>query len=228
MKIVVIEPDEASGEYFLSKLSTADNLNLRRCMANIAPRVLKNKINESDQVTKDFQDAILDCRVSNEDAAVIACNTLQLWLPKIDSGGVKIITTFEAVDWKIKKTGLSPVWLGTWPLVREINSKKKYKTLVSLGRSDLQDLLQELIWRTKAVEGSDISGAGDIEGVRSVETLKVKSTVLFESFEEIGVNLVVLGCTELPLLIDKYLQGSLPKGITLWDPAELIAEMLKV
>lgn len=227
MKIAIIEPDLASGEYFLNVVNRGENIQVRRCLVNIAPRVLGNKLNHDQRVTEDFQKAVDDCLIGGENAMVVACNTLQLWLPKISTKGVKVITTFDAVDWKMNRTKLVPLWLGTWLLVEEITRINKYITLLSENREDLQNKLQEIIWRVKAVEGSDVSGAGIMEEIDSVDRLVSVASLFFESLKESEIKVIVLGCTELPLLVKKYIAGFDFGDIVLWDPAELILEMLE-
>ncbi len=227
MKVAIIEPDLSSGEYFLNVLNSGKDVFVRRCLVNIAPRVISNKINPDEQVAKDFQNAVDDCLVGGENAMVVACNTLQLWLPKIDTKGIKVLTTFDAVDWKIEQTGLKPMWLGTWPLVEEIAKLGKYVNLLTENREDLQNTLQEIIWRVKAVEGSDVSGAGLIEMIDSSEELKIVSLKFFEEIKKMGIEVIVLGCTELPLLLKKYLDGFDFGEMVVWDPAELILEKLE-
>jgi len=199
MKIAIIEPDLASGEYFLNVINRGKGIQVRRCLVNIAPRVLNNKLNHDQQVTEDFQKAVDDCLIGGENAMVVACNTLQLWLPKIDTKGVKLITTFDAVDWEKNRKNLIPLWLGTRPLVEEITRISKYPTLLSENREDLQNKLQEIVWRVKAVEGSDVSGAGKIEEIDSTDKLVSVACSFFESLKELEAKVVVLGCTELPL-----------------------------
>ncbi len=225
MRISVVEPDLASGDLFASELNKGGH-HIRRCVANIVPRVLGDKLNPSDQVTLDFQGVIDSCAAINADTMVIACNTLQLWLPKVDTRGLKVLTTFEVVDMYIEKTKTDPLWLGTWPLVREIDRIKKFKTLASIGGTDMQDLLQELIWRTKAVEGSDVSGAENIDHIFSKEILIEKAKRFFDNLKNTKPESVVLGCTELPILVEKYLEGYDFGELILINPAKLMAEKL--
>lgn len=227
MKIAVIEPDVPSGEKFVSELLKG-GFEVKRCAANIAPRVLGDKMNTNPEVEKDFQGIIDSCAIGSEtDTMVIACNTLQLWLPKVDSHGLKVMTTFEAVDWYVKESGANPVWLGTWPLVREITERKKYKTLVSEDRTDLQDLVQEMIWRIKGVEGSDVDGATMVEDVRDKEIMVQKGKKLFDEIKKMNLDSVVLGCTELPILVEKYLSGYDFGELELIDPAKIMVKMIR-
>lgn len=221
-----MEPDVASGDLFTSELVGGGH-QVKRCIANIVPRVLGDKINPSDQVSKDLQEVIDSCAAIKADTMVIACNTLQLWLPRVNTRGLKVLTTFEVVDNYIKETKTNPIWLGTWPLVREIDKTRRYKTLSSMGETDLQNLVQELIWRVKGVEGSDISGAGEIELIKDEKKMVERGTSLFDCLKVIKCDGVVLGCTELPILVDKYLKDYDFGELILINPAKLMAENLK-
>ena len=140
IKVYVIAPDIYSGEAF-NKVLNKKGIDTEFHFHKIAPRVLENKITTKMDVVSDMN-AIFKTFDDKTKSIVIACNTLQLWLDKIDKKykeNIKVYTTFEACEWKFKNNKHKPIWLGTTPLVRET---KKFPTLASLNDETTQELVQ--------------------------------------------------------------------------------------
>lgn len=228
IKVYVIAPDIYSGDAF-NKVLNKQGIDTEFHFHKIAPRVFENKITTKMDVVNDMN-AIFKTFNDKTKSVVIACNTLQLWLDKIDKKyqeNVKVYTTFEACEWKFKMNKHKPVWLGTTPLVRET---KKFPTLVSLNDETTQELVQELIWRIKMYGDDDIQTAPervkhDASLSKSYQKTKINKLKLeiISSLKLHGVSSVITGCTELPLVFDKENDS----GINFYDPAKILAEYIK-
>jgi len=205
-EVWVIAPDKPSGDAFNKVLN---DLGIKTVIdyPKIAPRVIGDQMNSDPQVQNDLAQAIKKAYDSGLTDLVIACNTLQLWLDKalnlIPEIKIKVWTTFEAVE----ETYPNCWWLGTKVLCKEI--KGKFKIL----DENLQDLTQEIIWRTKAVYGADVTTAlKNIEKIDDKKLLGIKVKELKSNL--IDKKNVVLGCTELPMVME---------GI---NPAEIVGEII--
>lgn len=226
VKVYVIIPDKTSGDYF-AKVMQAKNIQTEYEYHKIHPRVFDNKIITLNDVPKDLNN-IFKTFTDRTRAVVIACNTLQLWLPEIKEEykkHVKIYTTFEACDWKFAKEKHKPVWIGTTPLV---TVTKNFPTLISLGKSETQDLVQELIWRLKMLYGDDYQTASEIVKKNKdnipLQKLKIKiiKSEIIKTLKNLKVKKVIAGCTELPMLFK-----SIEEGIEFIDPAEVLSDYIK-
>ena len=94
-----------------------------------------------------------------------------------------------------------------------------------MGLNNIQDLVQEIIWRVKAVTSSDITTApAEIRDISSREILKEKINILADELLQHNIKTVILACTELPIAINGYLDKSKKDIIEFIDPASLIAE----
>lgn len=223
--VSVLAPDQASGEDFLATLKKFETNEIKYELykAQIAPRVVGNKINKDKKVVDDLVREIDKLSKMNYEVILIACNTLQLWKevafsirPDLDDKTC-VITTFDAVANCFEKNE-DVVWLGTSVLSKsQLIRDKKFKTMEMVYRKESQDLVQEIIWRTKAVYGSDISTANKFERFNSEDVLKSKFLKLIEIIED-SDNTFVLGCTEIPILFKKYSQF-IPKNLKTVDPA---------
>ena len=162
-------------------------------------------------------------------SVVIACNTLQLWIDKIDDKykkNIKIYTTFEASSWFFKKNKNKPLWLGTTPLVEQV---KEFPTLLTFREEEAQNKVQELIWRIKMFYGDDITTAFDyVKKDMSLSKKKqkqkifdLKKTIIFV-IKKLRINKVILGCTELPIIFKP-----IENHIKFFDPAEILVDYIK-
>lgn len=228
IKVYVIAPDIYSGDAF-NKVLNKQGIDTEFHFHKIAPRVIENKITTSANVVNDMN-SIFKTFSDKTKSIVIACNTLQLWLGKIDKRyqeNVKVYTTFEACEWKFKNSKDKPVWLGTTPLVRET---KKFPTLISLNDEITQELVQELIWRIKMYGDDDIQTApyrvkSDSKLSKSYQKIKInkiKQEILI-ALKSHKIKSVITGCTELPLIFNKEKED----GISFFDPAKILSEYIK-
>jgi len=160
----------------------------------------------------------------------ISCNTLQLWVPRAIKmlgkhihQSLTIITTFEEGLHAFPKRSTRPVWLGTTVTVREI-ARSSFPTLLSLKHPQLQHLTQEIIWRTKAISGSDISTAWKINKIYNKDILIQKVNDLFHGLRKNQITSVILGCTELPVVTKMISQGL--DDFIMYDPSEYVAQAI--
>lgn len=226
-KIFLLAPDRGSGYAFEKKMKTK-NINPVLHFYTIPPRVLGQEINKSKKVTTSFEKA-LEKSFTFSLPVVIACNTLQFWLSKINKKFLrhgKVITTFKACKVKFKNQIKRPIWLGTTPTSILI---KSFPSLYKLGLNDLQSKVQELIWRIKMSNGDDISSAPlvvkkdvkkNITQKRKIQNLKKE---IISELKENKIDKVILGCTELPLVF----KSKKAYGIRFYDPAEILANYIK-
>jgi L-asparaginase/Glu-tRNA(Gln) amidotransferase subunit D len=228
VKLYVIVPDIASGVAFNEVLNN-NGISTEWKYYKIAPRVINNGISKSKEVAADLN-KVFSTFKNKTQSVVIACNTLQLWLPKVKEKykkNIKIYTTFEACEWKFAKEKKKPIWLGTSPLVRETS---KFPTFLSIGQIEAQNIVQEIIWRVKMMEGDDFATAPiEIRNDSSLSKSEQKKKIdllrdsVLDSLKRAGVKHAILGCTELPMVFTKKKMN----GIELVDPADVTAQYIK-
>jgi hypothetical protein len=164
---------------------------------------------------------------------VIACNTLQSWLPKDIvllpkkvQEDVRIFTTFTALKQKFPNPQNRPVWLGTTVICREM-PENDFQTLLSMNLPELQNIVQEIIWRVKGVTGADISTAsGIIKEIQNPKILKETVSLFLRKVKDRSLKQVIMGWTELPIAFREFCTEEGKSSLTLIDPAEVLADIL--
>lgn len=227
----MIAPDRPSGEAF-GEVLAKNGIEIEIMYADIEPRVIGNKMNPSPKVQADLAKAIQTGYDRGFRRMAIACNTLQLWLiealeltPSEVGREIRVMTTFEAVGkmWADEKD--RPVWLGTSVTVNAITH---FPTLLTYNLGELQDLTQEIVWRTKGVTGADTGTAPKtLERIDDPEVLRQKMKLLLGGLKEVGVKTAILGCTELPIAVERYADGEDREGLALINPAQAVADAVK-
>lgn len=225
----VIAPDKPSGDAFNTALRDC-GIDTQIEYADIEPRVIGDRINENPKVQKDLAWAIVEGSRKGFQTMVIACNTLQLWidralslLPREIVQQVNVLTTFDALRRQFPNPKTRPLWLGTTVTVRAITD---FPTLLSLGKPEIQDVVQRIVWRTKGVTGADTrTVSADIVDIESPQKLREDVSWLTNRLREYGMKEVVLGCTELPIAFGYVSEGE-RSGLNLIDPAVAVAEMV--
>lgn len=217
----IIAPDRGSGKAF-AKVITGYLSNVHVEYVAIPPRVIGDRINTDPSVGIALGKVLKEVEGKGFSEVVIACNTLQLWLEEVVKPlGVMIHTTLESMELLYPVMDQRPVWLGTTVFAGKIAN---FPTLVSLGKPEMQRLTQEIIWRVKAVYGDDVSTAfDDLVEIASKTVLTEKLNELLVNLEKSGISKVILGCTELPLGVDKFLAKDWKNKITMIDPAHQLA-----
>lgn len=122
--------------------------------------------------------------------------------------------------------------LGTMPLSEILAETEEIPTPANFEgqkREDLLELVQQIIWRVKAVQGSDTITAPIYNPPNDdKETLKERVLELDAYLRKLGVEQVMMGCTELPdafnILVEEL---GLELPYELVDPATLVAEEIK-
>lgn len=227
MKVQIVAPDSFSGDAF-NKVIKDGGFETIYNVYSIPPRVIEDKISTSPDIVNKLNEIFSGLNTSHK-IVVIACNTLQLWIDKIDPKYrdiFKIITTFESSWDKFRNYPVKPLWLGTTPLVRNTS---KFPTLLTYNKPLIQDLVQELIWRVKMYGNNDISTAQenvkkDINLSKAEQKIIINKTKekIIKSLAELGVKDVILGCTELPIVFNNKTES----GIKFYDPAEVLSEYI--
>ncbi len=228
--VYLIAPDSASEASFINEF-IKQNIPFIIDNTKIAPRVIKEHKNPSDEVAINLASCLLNAYLKEFRYVAIACNTLQSWIPQAVSmlgnrinKSIRIISTFEESKREFSDRKKRPVWLGTTVTQREIK-KKDFDTLLSLKHSTLQHQLQEIIWRTKAVSGSDISTAWHINKIYSKDILIYRTTDLLEKLQKYKLTSLILGCTELPIAF-QMLPKDILEQFMIYDPAVFVANTI--
>ena len=234
----MIAPDRPAGEDFFEVFEEEINrsglpVGLEIVYPYIPPRVMPDGgMNPSPEVAQGLAAAIRDGYVNGFREMVIACNTLQLWVPEAvgllpeEMADVQIYTSIEAVRAEYIDPQVRPLWLGTTPIVRAVSDD--FPTLLTLERQDLQDLSQEIIWRVKAVTGADFQNAPEEVRIdaKAENILREKVEKLVTQLGSLPVKQFIMGCTELSLALARYIdeedRPDLEK-IELIDPTVILA-----
>lgn len=205
---VILAPDDPSGRTFESRFKKL-GLGLPYEAVDIRPRVIGNEKSDNYGVYADLIDAIQEQNKQGHTQILIACNTLQFWATELAEypefqesfPGTKLITTFEVAKEMYPEREKRPMWLGT-TVTSNTLSKEEFDTPTNSGEDDIQDLVQEIIWRTKASspEPADYSGALErYEDITNPQLMTNKTKQLVEELKKRDINSVFLGCTELPI-----------------------------
>lgn len=227
-KVYVLMPDQTSGVAF-DQVLREHGVDTHAVLVNIAPRVTpEGTLSDDPQVAMDLAREIQKAHDLGYQKMVIACNTLQFFLPEALSQiadkvkkEMEILTTFDSVRRICPDPAECPLWIGTKPTAHHVK-KHGFKSLYDMGRPDLQELVQEIIWRVKGVNGDDVSAvpAEVKSSVSDKKILEEKVHELLVELNSLGEARYVMGCTELPVaLVGKV--G--PEAI---DPAVEVARML--
>lgn len=213
---------------------------------------------DRDKVVFDLAEALFKAIESGFTILTIACNTLSLEcfigpakemllqrldqahdeLPKYELiltiGEIgKYVKEAEALDKKV-------LILGTKPLSKILangegdEKKSALPTLANNNEIDGEedhylDLVQEIIWRIKAKQGSDTRSAPQYEKpLNDPGALDEKLFELFNLLSRLRPNAIVMGCTELPeaFKMMKQLGHDLGEDLSLVDPAHLVAKAI--
>lgn len=240
-KIVILAPDKGSGDDFAKvfndHLNPSREVDIQYCQ--VPPRVEEGSLTKNVQGVKDaLFDALKKAEKSNPTNITIACNTLSLpifadeMLKKYDGSDAytpKLITTIQKVEEVFfKKPNLKAVLLGTKPLTIALGKSPNIKTLETYEKSNALDLVQEIIWRVKAMQNSDVSTAPHYKisllSGNNVSELGRKISELDDLLVELGVEAVIMGCTEIPAAYELLKKsGNFSGKYELIDPAMLVA-----
>jgi len=236
--VVAIAPDRPAGEMFLKVLQKGlDPLgfDVRLEVVKIAPRIEGDQLtNAPEKVSRDLARSLVNVWQGGADFITISCNTLSL--PVFLDAAVEIareqeprlrkaqlVTTIGAVKEMYSQKGVRHLWLGTTSTCSFL-SRDGFDTLEVLGHPEAQSLVQEIIWRVKAITGSDVSSAEKYLGknLRSREELEKSMQKLGSILRRLNRHRVILGCTELPLAFCWHPL----KGIEGIDPASAVAAVI--
>lgn len=226
--LIVLAPDKASGEKFNSEFAKYYQGKSQLVFADIRPRVLGEAINPDPMVAMDLAKALADLVKNNYVRVVIACNTLQIWLPQalklmdpVKRRRLDVYSSFRVMRAFINDS--SAIWLGT-SVTAEYVSRAGYATLHDYQADGLQTLTQELIWRIKAVYGMDYSGAIDLYDEISNRKLLEDLLIRWQhNLKTLPVSTFILGCTELALGVE-ILQINHKIEVTFLDPSIYMAK----
>jgi len=246
-KIVILAPDKGSGEAFTISLkeSIGHEHDVTTMNIEVSPRVIKGQLTQNvEEVTRQLQEAILEAVDAGATDVSIACNTLSLDIfaqeaiarakdilrVRGQEAPHFFLTLTEIKKYIKENQNKNIILLGTKPLSTILSSEIEGKTLTE--ENDL-DLVQEIIWRVKAADNSDVSTApkyqvafGD-KNKNAMELLqKVKKLNVL--LKQLNIEEVIMACTELPTAF-ALLRESTKENLAykLIDPAELVAQAIR-
>ncbi len=244
-KVVIIAPDHGSGITF-SDLLEKLGVKARQADYIISPRVEGEGITPNVLVVaNDLAKAILAEITKGVDIITIACNTLSLPIftnlvlelieEKIEDSlpSFELILTIPQIKEYVQNNNNKKIIvLGTLPLSKILAQTENVPTPANYEEKENLELLrlvQEIIWRVKAVQGSDTSTAPIYkEAINDENVLRKKLEELNNLLETLDVEEVIMSCTELPdafqILTDCLGTNTNYKLI---DPATLVASAIK-
>lgn len=245
LKIAVISPDLATGMIFAHILrkhtKTIPNIYIKQENARIPARIKDGTLTKDKEgVIQALATALCAATHAGYSYATIACNTLSLPLfveparraaqHQLGKKPLPLVTTIQLLQHRAKKRAI----LATKPVVIElikqhVNDSQPYP----IQSKKVQNLVQRIIWRTKKLQGSEMSSAPESIQSETSETNEQKLEhdllQLVQLLHEQKISEVILACTELPasfaFLQEKHPSLPLPKRI---DPAKYVAlELVK-
>jgi len=249
--VVSLNPDQGSGNDFMTALKNAGLPTVTGIEATISPRVVNGELTpRHTEISKQLYDYFKKIAEEfkprfNDDVLflTISCNTLSLQV-FVHEAFERLGEDIEDFDTKVqavlnidsivkhceksKDQVIKTVVLGTKPLQKILADTypDKVQTFANFkGATDNDlELVQEIIWRVKAIQGSDTSTAPKkYEGQLDDEkTLRKKVKELEEIIQQLGISEIVMGCTELPTAFLQY--GDSSRTFNLVNPAELVAQ----
>ena len=243
-RIVCITPDRASGERYADALEST-GAEVVRVARQIAPRVVQFQLTTNvSRVIDDLSRVVSDAYLRYSPSVLtIACNTLSLPLfvtPALEkvteahptfAQTVSVVLTFPEIERFLSTKGAhysQVVAITTQPVQTVLfrYTKQHISTLIDIKGAQARDmhLVQEIIWRVKAVHDSDVSTAPEYPQLFSPEVLRERVETLAARLEELGLDCVILACTELPIAFENYLSRT-PSFVAV-DPATLVAERI--
>lgn len=231
----IIAPDDPSGRAFESKFK-AQGLDLAYQEVSIRPRVVENTRSTNPGVYADLLDAIRKEWQKGHTKVIIACNTLQFWAQDLeqhrelyeDMPGLEIFSSFKIAKEAFPERDKRPLWLGT-SVTSTLLNPTDFDTPTNKGLDEIQEHVQEIIWRTKASSEKpvDYSGANkDIENITDPNMLILKTKELVKELKDHNIKEVFLGCTELPIAFEKLDKNDL-EGLNVIDIADIMASKVK-
>jgi hypothetical protein len=252
--VVVLAPDAAAGNDFSKVLASEGTPNIVK-KVDWPARVVtgkdgKNEMNPdregiAEAIAESIREVVTE--IGEKTRITISCNTasvpelvnrarLKLQEKGIGSDKYELVTTLDAVASKYGEANEKPALLGTTVLSGQLSADEKFRTLEegSDNGSALLSKVQEIIWRTKAVQGSDVSTApidvygGDL----SDETVYRRKLIeLHDGLIQNGLDRVILGCTELPYAFGEMEKTVKAAGkeykIETIDPAKVLSPYIK-
>ncbi|MBD3279352.1 MAG: hypothetical protein GF390_01425 [Candidatus Pacebacteria bacterium] len=242
LPVAVITPDLASGQDFVRSLNSYA-LAPTLFYYPFWPRVVnqKDKKNILNPAYKKIADklAALIAEIITEHHfkyITLACNTLSLvsfinpTLEKLKAQGFvsgqdfQLVTTLQLL--RNMKQSTAGLFLGTTVLTKRL-SKKYFQTLYTLDKAKLAELVQEIIWRVKAIQGSDVSTAPQYSGELTDQAIFDQQLLLLaQELKKLKISTVILGCTELPFAFERLTQLNPKLMFNLIDPADLVGQAL--
>ena len=243
----VLAPDKGSGIAFTTSLieSVGHKHNVTTMNIEVSPRVIEGQLTQNvEEVTRQLQQAILEAVDAGATDITIACNTLSLTVfaqhareratDILRRKGREVphffLTITEIKKYIDENRNKNIILLGTKPLSTILSSEIEGKTLTE--ENDL-DLVQEIIWRVKAADNSDVSTAPSYDvplsnkNENATELLK-KVQQLNMLLMKLNIEEVIMACTELPTAFALLKQATNEKlAYKLIDPAELVAQAMR-
>ncbi len=170
---------------------------------------LKDSEKYKSKVRLELQTCIQNLHKCGVDVFVIACNTLHNFIDKLDFYGMSFLHIVDETICKIKKENLSKILV----ISTETSSKKKLYTSANIEFASLNKSHQKNI---DVIINKILSGKfGEVDS-------NLIQEIAYNTIKEIKAEGIILGCTELSVLQEKY-PFTLP-NIKLFDPLKILSE----
>ena len=170
---------------------------------------------EKETIVKEMEDAVRGLLSCGADHLVFGCNTSHVFIPdvfrSIPEAGSKTVHIIEALARRLKERGVASAYL----LASEgtIESRIYQKTFSRFGITLDAPALEDC--------GSIREYIEIVKQNQNVESAKPR---FYDFCEAIPYENIILGCTELPVLLPA---GELKSGKKLWDPLDAAIEYIK-
>tara|TARA_B100000586_G_scaffold138735_1_gene100528 strand:- start:2047 stop:2823 length:777 start_codon:yes stop_codon:yes gene_type:complete len=169
-----------------------------------SPYILSGQL---DPLGKMIYDIALKIQNAGADYIVMPCNTVHVFLPYLDTLKIPIIDMIQETVADIKRKNNKSIGiLGTTATIKSnlYQNKLSEAGIDSILPDSLhQDIVMDIIFDVKAGKSKDIASN--------------KLHTVIDHLREQQVDCILLGCTELPLLVTEI------SHITLCDPLDILA-----
>ena len=169
-----------------------------------SPYILSGQL---DELGKMIYDTALKIQNAGADYIVMPCNTVHVFLPYLDPLKIPIIDMIQETAHFLQEKNIKS--MGILATNATIKSQLYQEKLAPIGIKSIlptfvyQEIVMEIIF--------------DVKAGKSKEVAQNKLQTIIDHLKEQHVDCILLGCTELPLLINNI------PHVSVCDPLEILA-----